>query len=324
MINVGIIGTGRHGSRYANHILNDIEELHLVAISRRSANGADQAKAWGAKWFSDWREMIHASEIGAIISVVPPVLNLAIARECALAGKPLLLEKPLAINSKEAIDIVNFMSAENCPLTVGQTLRYNQVIKSLKSDIESMGKIYSIHANQRIEPSTLGWHDDNETAGYGVSIHTAVHVFDALHFITGLKVTKVMASSYRFHNTVLEDLITILFEMENGIVGTVDVSKVGDARSGRFEFICSKGQLIGEQIHGYTEIITKNSRTKKKKYEPIGTIAPLLTQWTEFLQGKGKNPIKGKDGMYAVRVCEACLQSSVGKAWVNVSSNENI
>ncbi len=318
MINVGIIGTGRHGTRYANHIQRDVKDLRLKAISRRSTNGAEQAKEWGAKWYADWRKLICSPEIDAIISVVPPVLNLSIARQCALVGKPLLLEKPLAINTQEAFDIVEIMAEKNCSLTVGQTLRYNPVIQSLKSQVGSMGEIYSIHVNQRIEPSTLTWHDDRDRAGYGVSIHTAVHIFDALHYNTGLKVIKVMAASYRYHKKVLEDLITLLFEMEDGIVGTVDVSKVGNARSGKFEFVCNKGQLHGEQVHGYSEIITKNTRGLRKEFEPIGTIVPLLIEWSEFLQKKRTNPIDGKDGMYAVQVCEACLQSSMEKKWVNI------
>ncbi len=318
VINVGIVGTGRHGSRYANHILNDVDSLNLRAVSRRSADGAEQARNWGVQWFPDWRDMVHDSDVGAIISVVPPVLNLAIARECALAGKPLLLEKPLAISGEEALDIVEFMGDKGCSLTVGQTLRYNPVIKSLRSDIENMGQVYSIHVNQRLEPSSLAWHDERETAGAGVIIHTAVHIFDALHFITGLKVTRVMAASYRYHNKVLEDLVTILFEMEDGIVGTVDVSKVGDSRCGRFEFVCSKGQLHGEQIHGYSQVIQKSSKEEPKRFEPIGAIVPLLKDWANFLHDKSSNPITGEDGLYAVLVCDACLRSAGRKTWVEL------
>ncbi len=318
MKKAGIVGVGNHGSRYANHIINDIDLLNLTAISRRSAEGAEQARGWGAKWYPDWRDLVHDADVEAVISVVPPVLNVSIARECAQAGKPLLLEKPLAVNADEALEIVEFMAARDCSLTVGQTLRYNPVVKSLGADIKKMGKIYSIHANQRLEPSSLGWHDNEEIAGAGVVIHTAVHIFDALHFITGLKVTRVMAASYKYHNTVLEDLVTILFEMEDGVVGTVDISKVGNARCGRYEFVCSKGQLHGDQVHGYSEVIRENRREQASKFEPIGAIVPLLKDWADFLHKKIGNPIKGEDGLYAVQVCDACLRSARKKRWVEV------
>ena len=42
--NVGVIGTGKHGSRYARHIINDVDGLALTAISRRSEVGRQQAE----------------------------------------------------------------------------------------------------------------------------------------------------------------------------------------------------------------------------------------------------------------------------------------
>ena len=128
MRRVGIIGTGRHGSRYANHILHDIDELELRAISRRTPAGRDQAAAWGAAWYQDWNELVIDQGVDAVISVVPPSLNLSIAKACAREGKPLLIEKPLATTSRDAAEIIAVMKAAHCPLTVGQTLRYNPVI----------------------------------------------------------------------------------------------------------------------------------------------------------------------------------------------------
>ncbi|MCP3889933.1 MAG: Gfo/Idh/MocA family oxidoreductase, partial [Desulfobulbaceae bacterium] len=246
MKNVGIIGTGKHGSRYATHIVKDISSLNLKAICRRGKEGEEQAREWGVKYHKEWKKLIHDKDVDAVISVVPPWLNLGIAQECSRVNKPLLIEKPLAVNGKQAREIVSYM--ESCQLTVAQTLRFNPVIQSIKKRINDMGKIYSIHANQRLEPSSLAWHDKKEIAGAGVLIHTAVHIFDALHYITGKKITRVMAASYRYHSKVLEDLVTLLFEMEGGIVGTVDISKVGHGRSGGYEFVCEKGQFQADQV----------------------------------------------------------------------------
>jgi predicted dehydrogenase len=318
MRRVGIIGTGRHGSRYANHILHDIDELELTAISRRSQEGAAQASNWGVNWHQDWTELVADRDVDAVISVVPPSLNLDIAKVCAQEDKPLLMEKPLAMNSRDAVEIIAVMEAARCPLTVGQTLRYNPVIRGLKAKISDMGKLHSFTANQRLEPSTLSWHDEKGTAGAGVLIHTAIHVFDALHPITGFKVKRVMASSRRCHNANLEDLVAVLVELENGVVGTVDVSRVGHARSGRYEFICQKGQLYGEQIHSSVDIVTNNTLQCIEEPLPKNTILPLLRDWIGFLDGRNENPVSGEDGLYAVRVCEACLQSAREERWVEV------
>jgi predicted dehydrogenase len=127
-----------------------------------------------------------------------------------------------------------------------------------------------------------------------------------------------MAVSRMCHSRNLEDLVTVLVEMENGVVGTVDVSKVGQARSGRYEFVCADGQLYGEQIHSFVDIVRGGSLQRIDEPLPAHTILPLLQDWLGFLDGRNPNPVCGEDGLYAVRVCEACLQSAQEERWVEV------
>jgi predicted dehydrogenase len=245
-------------------------------------------------------------------------MNPDIARACAGNGKPLLLEKPLAVNSTTASEIVSLCSNHGLRLTVGQTLRYNQVVWRLREELTSIGTLFSFSANQRLEPSSLAWHSDPTLAGEGVTFHTAVHVFDALRFITGLEVERVMAVCRRQHNTALEDLVAVLVELEQNVVGTIDCSKVGYARSGRFEFVGYEGQLHGDQVHNTLELIRGNDITSMQTGAPENTIVPLLRDWHAFLIGAGKNPISGEDGLASVRLCEACLKSSRSGSWVEV------
>jgi len=318
MKNIAVLGTGRHGSRYAGHIVRDIEGMKLTGIWRRSGQGRTQAQQWSTTFYPDWREMIASPGVDAVVGVVPPVLNPAIAAACARAGKPLLLEKPLARNVVEARALVASLAAAGVPLTVSQTLRYNPVIGELRRRLPELGPLHSFAVNQRLEPSTLAWHDDRETAGAGVLFHTAVHVFDALRLITGLKVRRVMAHGRRVHAAVLEDLMLIIAELEDGVIGTVDVSKVGRARTGRYEFICQDGQLHGEQIHAAVDVIQGNVVQTRQEFIQAPTVLHLLRDWLRFLEGNGVNPVTGEEGLYAVEVCEACLVSMQEGRWVEI------
>ena len=84
----------------------------------------------------------------------------------------------------------------------------------------------------------------------------------------------------------LEDLALIHVEMEGGVAGIVDVSKLSSSRSGRYEFICEKSQLHGDQIHGYVNCISENVEKRIGDFEPLPTIKPLLLDQT-FLAGLG-------------------------------------
>lgn len=316
---IGIIGTGKHGSRYANHIVHDIDGLELAAISRRSEDGKTQAVQWQCSWHEDWQQLIADEQVEAVIGTVPPTLNLSIAHSCASYNKPLLLEKPLADSATAAAEIVNLYRERNLPLTTGQTLRYNQVIRTLKEKLPELGTLHSFSANQRLEPSTLSWHKQPKLAGAGVSFHTAVHVFDALRYITGRDIVRVMAVTGNNYNAVLEDLLLALIELDNGVRGTVDCSKVARARSGRFEFVCSDGQLVGDQVHNSCAQTIGIDIHPVDCGEPVGTIIPLLKDWQRFLSGRGDNPISGAEGLRAVQICEACLKSARRESWADVT-----
>lgn len=315
---VGIIGTGTHGSRYANHIVRDVDGLELAAIARRSAEGQQQAEAWGCSYFSDWQELVQSDQVDCVVAAVPPVLNLGIARACAHAEKPLLLEKPLGGSLLDAQAIVELEKEQGLKLTTGQTLRYNAVIQQLKAHLPQLGKLHTFSANQRLEPSTLSWHEKPELAGAGVSFHTAVHVFDALCYITGLAVTRVAAVTRSHHNHSLEDVLAVLVEMEDDVVGTIDCSKVGTARSGLFEFVGENGQLLGEQIYNNCTRITGQERYDLSPPEQLSTIIPLLQGWEKYLRGTAENPVTGLDGLRAVQICTACLEAAREKRWVSL------
>ena len=318
-IGVGIIGTGKHGSRYAHHLVTDLPgRFRLTAISRRSPEAQDQAERWQATLFSDWRDLIASRQVEAVISAATPNLNPEIAGLCAQHRKPLLMEKPLATDFSAASGIVAACRKASVPLTVAQTLRYNGVIRGLQAHLPAMGRMFSLSASHRLEPSSLSWLEQPEVAGGGVIFHTAVHIFDALRFITGAEVVRIRATSRQIFNPRLEDLLVAELEMSNGSLGLIDSGKVGPARAGRYEFVCEQGQLQGDQVHGILEKIEGSRIASLPTAPPSPTILPLLEEWHAFLTGKGENPIPGEEGLAAVKICHACRLSARSGQWVNV------
>ncbi|OIP43969.1 MAG: hypothetical protein COX17_08295 [Deltaproteobacteria bacterium CG23_combo_of_CG06-09_8_20_14_all_60_8] len=317
-LNVGIIGVGRHGARYVNHILHDVDGLTLAAVSRRASVGQEQAAAWGARFFPDWRDLVRAPEVEAVIGVTTPDLNEAIGRACVAAGKPLLLEKPLAVDGAAADRLVALFAAAGLPLTVGQTLRYNGVIRALRRELPRLGQVYSFTASQRLEPTLHDWLDDPQVAGGGVILHSAVHLFDALRFITGHEVARVRASMFSRKNQNVEDLVTAQLEMSNGLVGVMDASKVGAGRSGHYAFVGEHGLLQGDQVHDRLQLVA-GMAVQDLAHEAVGpAIAPLLKDWLAHLQGQGPNPVPGAEGLAAVRICDACRRAALEDGWVRV------
>jgi len=312
-LRVGIIGTGVHGARYARHVLQDPVGMELTAIARRSEAGGEQARRWNCRWHADWRALVDDEGVEAVISAATPDLNADIAEACARADKPLLLEKPLAADLRSGERVC--AAAQRAPLTVAQTLRYNPVILALKRELPRAGRLFSFAADQRLEPSAHAWLTDPAVAGGGVVLHTAVHLFDALRFITGREILAVRGTSLRRHNPRLEDLFLGELRMEGELHGTVDLSKVGPARTGRYAFTGSEGMLEGEQVHGELRWVCGRRLEQLEAHAPLPTLPSLLRDWGGFLRGERGNPIPAEEGLAALRACVAALRS-LDEGWV--------
>ena len=266
----------------------------------------------------DWRDLIANPSVEAVISVTPPYINLSVARECVKERKPLLIEKPLAVNQAESSLIVEMFRSAQIPLTVGHLLRFNSTIKALRKEFSRIGTVLLFSAHHRLEKMQQDWLDNPDLSGGGVMLHNAVHLFDALRFITGREVVRVRSSLFRRYTSRVEDLFTAQVEMEGALVGTVDSGNISESRSGRYEFIGSEGQLQGDQVQGFIEFVRGTTREPLPMDAPGPTLIPLLQAWRDYLKGDGPNPVTGEDGLAAIRICDACRQSAIEDRWVEV------
>jgi len=325
LVRVGIIGVGKHGSRYARHLVNDLPDLFcLNGISRRADTGHDQAADLNCAFFRDWRELVASDQVDAVIAVTTPNLNPAIAELCAAFGKPLLLEKPLATDYHAGKAMVELLARKGVPFTVAQTLRYNSVISGLRAGLPTFGDLYSFSACQRLEPSTLAWLEDPDVAGSGVIFHTAVHLFDAIRFITGREVQRIRATAQMVHNPRLEDMLMAEVLLDGNVPGILDASKVSPARAGRYEFVCENGMVQGDQIHSTLQAINGMQVRDLELAPARPAILPLLIDWHLFLTGKGENPIPAEDGLAAVKICHACRLAAATGLWVELADLDRL
>jgi predicted dehydrogenase len=126
-----------------------------------------------------------------------------------MAHKPLLLEKPMAVSAMDAEAIREDFFRIGLSLTIGQTLRYNRVVSMLRDQLNILVRctvlLPIIAWNRQHFP---GWMS-HRLPGAGVSLQTAVHVFDALRFITGQEIVRVLARTQRRHTRHLEDHLVV-------------------------------------------------------------------------------------------------------------------
>jgi len=315
-VNLGLIGLGRHGIRYANHILKDTKNGRLVAICRRKeAQGKAFAKEKDIKFYNQYRELLKDKDIEAVIIVTTPNMNLDISIESIKAKKHILIEKPFATNLKDAKTIIEEAERETIKLMVAQTLRYNPVISEIKKRKEEIGSIHTISVSQRYESLDREWQREVKVAGGGNVLHLGVHIFDFIRWITGDEVKRVYCETANIFNPELEDSFVAAFNLNKGIKCVIDSCRYTDSRSGRIELVGENGQLIGDFVHYSLAKIKGNEMIPIPTSGDIPTIKKILEDFCDSIVNDRNPPITGYDGLKTIEIADGCYRSArKGKA----------
>jgi predicted dehydrogenase len=314
-VGFGVIGLGRHGTRYAEHILNDIPDARLVAVSRRNEEaGSVYAGEKGVAYYRDYRELIGDGRIEAVVVVATPNLNREIAIEAAKAGKHVLVEKPFAFSVKDAEIIIKEAEKHRIKLMVAQTLRYNPVLVEMKKRKEEIGPLHTIIASQRYESLERGWKRERNIAGGGNIFDLGVHMFDFIRWISGEEIKSVYCETDHIMNPDIEDSFVAVLGLKNGMKCVIDSCRYTKSRSGRIELVGEEGQLIGDFVH--SSLFRLHGQEMLPVHVPgdIPTVKNILQDFCGSIIHDTVPPITGFDGLKTVQIAEACyLSAKTGK-----------
>lgn len=311
-IPVGMIGAGKHGQRYLRHIAADVPELRLTALSRQDiAAGSTQARELRCAFHRDWRALVTDSEVAAVVAAVPPTLHRPIAEACAGARKPLLIEKPLAATATDAWAIVRTLRAARLPCLMAHTLRWNVVVRAARERLPALGPLRALELNQRFEPSSLDWLDDPAISGGGIVLHTGVHSFDLLRFLTGCDVRSVQCRTAQAVTRRTEDqfLAMLVLDGSDALV-SVSGSRATRGRSGLIDAACAEAQLVGDHQQHWLHEVRGLARRTIELPEPVPTVREALRAFVALLRDGTRPPVSLEDGAHAVAIAEACLRSA--------------
>lgn len=142
-LKIGVIGTGHMGRNHVR-ILSMESEFELVGIYDKSTERLKQiAEEYHIKPYEDIKLLLE--DVDAVVIAVPSSLHKEVALETARHGVHALVEKPLALNSKDAKEITKIFEENNLKLAVGHIERFNPAFKELKK-LADPKDIYYIEA----------------------------------------------------------------------------------------------------------------------------------------------------------------------------------
>ncbi|MDD5371012.1 MAG: Gfo/Idh/MocA family oxidoreductase [Anaerolineaceae bacterium] len=269
VMKAGIAGTGFIGPAHLEGLRRN--GIQVVGLAEATAALAEQkAHELGIpKAYPSFEAMLADPEITVVHLATPNYLHYQQAKAALLAGKHVVCEKPLAMNTRESAELVRLAGEQGLVAAVNFNLRFYPISHQARSMVQSgeLGNIFILQGsylqdwlflqtdwNWRLEP------------GLGGALRAVAdigsHWLDLTTFITGLRVTEVFADFKTFHPVRkkpakpvesysgklltpadyidqpihTEDYAAILLHYENGAQGVLTVSQVSAGRKNRLYY----------------------------------------------------------------------------------------
>jgi predicted dehydrogenase len=310
-LGIGLIGVGRHGSRYVQHLLHDMPDVSLVAISRkRIGENAGGFPLSSIPVYGDYRALIADPLVQAVIVVTPPTLCHDICLEAVRVGKPLLIEKPLAPTAHEAQAMVRAADQAGVLLMTAHTLRFDATIEKVKEVLPRLGVLRSATMTSHIEFTSSTMATREAFSRRGAVLEIGIHLLDAVRFLTGDEVHDVRCHMNPVPPTGPETKAAVQLTTVRGIDCHLDIARVAAGRIAQMEWIGTEGRVNADWSQ---HRLTKHGGVgiaEEWTVEPRPTILSALRAFVHAIRTNSCPPVTGKDGQKAVEIAEACYRSA--------------
>ena len=227
---VAVIGLGSVAQLVHLPNLVKIKNAEITALAEVNKNRLNSVadKYEIIKRYSDYTQLLKNEGIDAVIIATPTHLHKQIAIDCLTAGKDVLVEKPLARNSTEGIEVIECAKKYKRKLMVGMNLRYRPdslLIRSL-IDAGEIGEPFYIKCGWiRKQSSSEKWFSKREEAGGGVILDLGVNLIDLALWLTDYpKAISISTKNYYHNSKNLEDTSISLIRCENSVTINIEVS----------------------------------------------------------------------------------------------------
>lgn len=336
--------------------LGDISGVHIAAISANpnitlaAVCDIDAAKKASAPkdvpFYTDYREMLERERPDVVHICLPHYLHVPVSRAAAEMGIHVFCEKPMALNSREAMQFVEL--EQNCPkVHMGICLqnRYNNSVVMLKELIDS-GRYGKVTGTRGLVPwcrpreyyEKKPWRGRWETAGGGCMINQAVHTLDLLYFLGGpILSVKASVSQLLDYDIEVEDTVAARLDYAGGARGVFMATNANYKNESvqirvqleKAEFLIVDSALYQIEADGSRNMLVRDDgkEPEKEKKRPDAKFyygpshGKLIGNFYEALETGSSDYLHVKDALMSIQLIDAIQESGRTGRTVRVPSD---
>lgn len=308
----GLIGCGDIAEKRVAPALRDLPNCELVAVSRARSELAEAfAKRFKARrWYGDWRELVADEEVDAVYVATPVRLHAEQAIAAAEAGKHVLAEKPMAMDTSECDRMIAASRAHDVRLGVAYYRRFYPVVERIKEVIDGgeigHAVVAQVNAFEWFDPPPghpRRWLIDKGQAGGGPMFDFGCHRVELLCHLFG-DVTHVRGLiSDQFFRREVEDTGAALFQFERGTSGTLTVTHAAAEPQDTLSVFGNKGSIHVPVLNrGEIKIITDRGERVETHPPHPNLHQPLIDDFASAVIARREPTVDGATGREVARI----------------------
>ena len=354
IVKIGIIGCGGIANSKHMPALKKMDDVQMVAfcdiVEERAKKAAEEFGVEGAKYYTDYKELLKDESIEVVHVCTPNREHSFITVDALEAGKHVMCEKPMAINTEEAQKMLDAAKRTGKMLTIGYQNRFRPDSQYLKKacDAGELGEIYygKAHAIRRRAVPTWGVFLNEYEQGGGPLIDIGTHALDlTLWMMNNYEPKMVVGSVFKklghqtdtgnawgdwdpdkftvedsaFGYIVMKDGATIVLE-SSWALNTLDVDEAKTSLCGTLAGADMKGGVRINKVKYGKQVVEEPALDGKGVAFFDASNAPKPHEvearlWIDAVKNGGEVVVKPEQAIVVTRILEAIYESAkTGKA----------
>ncbi len=327
MVGIAVVGAGAWGKNHIR-VFSEIPNVKLKYICDSDPSKLSILKKLypQVSLVEDLTPILQDSEVQGVVIASSASSHHALSREVLMAGKDVLVEKPMALKREDAEELVSLSEKRNGILMVGHLLIYHPVVDRLKEMVQSgeLGTIHYIYT-QRVN---LGVIRQDENALWSF----APHDLSVILYLLEEKPTVVSAHGESYIQKEIEDVVFLTLRFRDGKMANIHMSWLDPHKIRKITIVGSKKMVVFDDMEASEKLKIYDKGVKNLSYDTYGEylslrfgditipsikmVEPLRVEAEHFIhciESRGKPKTGGEDGLEVVRILVSAQESLKNK-----------
>lgn len=321
----GLVGAGGIAQDYAR-ALDGCASASICAVADvRAEAGAALAEALRCPSFRSHEEMVHASNLDAVLVCTPPSTHADLCLYFLERDLHVLCEKPLCIDVRSAERVVEAAERSGKKFAMASKFRYVRDVVRAKSIVTSgiLGEVVLLENafTSRVDMSTR-WNATPQISGGGVLVDNGTHSLDLVRYFLGPLAEVQAIEGKRTQGLPVEETVRVFARSVSGVLASIDLSwSINKNLDSYLSIYGSHGTvLVGWKESKYRQTSSPDWITFGSGYNKLQAMRDEVDNFVRAARGQEALLISPEDALASVEVVEAAYLALRQNQWTPVDS----